>query len=175
MRGQCGGQGGDFDAEQKLAKEHSVVLAALYLRGAATPFQPPARKALEVRSVLRRSCAGLSSAAEVLRGAGLYEEACALEAPGLLGWAQHQLTQGRALTASCASYPMAWEFKLGSGAPPALWLDGSVPSRPTLAIVGSRIASSEALRFAFDVASRAVEHGYCVVSGGAKGCDTAAA
>lgn len=175
MNGHFGERGGGLDAERGLIEDHSAVLAALYLRGAATPFQPPPRRALEARSVLRRACASLSGAAGALRDAGLYEEACALEAPGLLGWAQRQLARGRALTACCDAYPVAWESKLGSGAPPALWMDGFFPLRPSVAIVGSRIASTEALRFAFDLGAQAVERGLGVVSGGAKGCDTWAA
>ncbi|MBI5707430.1 MAG: DNA-processing protein DprA [Armatimonadetes bacterium] len=175
MSESCGRRGGSFDLERGLVEDHSAILAALYLRGAVTPFQPPPRRALEVRSALRRACTGLSGAAKVLRDSGLYEEACALEAPGLLGWAQRQVARGRVLTACCAPYPFAWESKLDLSAPPALWRDGLVSSRPLVAVVGSRVASCEALRFAFEFASRAVEVGFGVVSGGAKGCDTWAA
>jgi DNA processing protein len=50
-----------------------------------------------------------------------------------------------------------------------------MPARPLVAVVGSRAAPRKAKRFAREVAAEAVRSGLAVVSGGARGCDAAAA
>lgn len=61
-------------------------------------------------------------------------------------------------------------------APPALIVRGDVglPARPTVAIVGARNASAAACRFARQIAQALGEAGVLVVSGLARGIDTAA-
>jgi DNA processing protein len=61
-------------------------------------------------------------------------------------------------------------------APPILWACGRIEllSRPTVAIVGARIASAAGQRFARTLAKDIGEAGYVVVSGMARGVDAAA-
>ncbi|WP_158968837.1 DNA-processing protein DprA [Chachezhania sediminis] len=61
-------------------------------------------------------------------------------------------------------------------APPALWVKGdtSILSTPMVALVGARNASSLGLRMARDLARGLGEAGFVVVSGMARGIDTAA-
>ena len=58
--------------------------------------------------------------------------------------------------------------------PTKLYLTGSLPSKPMIAIVGTRRPTPEAERFAQILAQDIVGHGYAVASGGAAGIDTAA-
>ncbi len=60
--------------------------------------------------------------------------------------------------------------------PPLLWVVGELAllERPTVAIVGARIASGAGRRFARSLAAALGEAGYVVVSGMAKGIDSAA-
>ncbi len=59
-------------------------------------------------------------------------------------------------------------------APPTLYLRGALPSRPGVAIVGTRAASDEALRFTRELAASLGEAGFSIWSGGARGVDAAA-
>ncbi|WP_437720712.1 DNA-processing protein DprA [Sorangium sp. So ce861] len=59
-------------------------------------------------------------------------------------------------------------------APPTLYLRGALPSRPGVAIVGTRAASDDALRFTRALAASLGEAGYSIWSGGARGVDAAA-
>ncbi len=61
-------------------------------------------------------------------------------------------------------------------APPVLWVVGAVEalSRPSVALVGARNASSLGLRMARKLSEGLSEAGFCVVSGLARGIDTAA-
>lgn len=63
-----------------------------------------------------------------------------------------------------------------SDAPPLLWINGNaeVLNKPMIAIVGARNASSLGLRMARKLAIDLGAAGYCVVSGLARGIDTAA-
>ncbi|WP_437730364.1 DNA-processing protein DprA [Sorangium sp. So ce1335] len=58
--------------------------------------------------------------------------------------------------------------------PPTLYLRGALPARPGIAIVGTRAASDEALRFTRALAAELGEAGYAIWSGGARGVDAAA-
>jgi DNA processing protein len=59
--------------------------------------------------------------------------------------------------------------------PPArLWMAGSRPRRPAVAIVGTRRADPDALTHARELARELVERGAGIVSGGAEGIDAAA-
>lgn len=116
----------------------------------------------------------LETAAEDLRRDGLWAEATALESPCLLEWAVELVSAGGALTAADDSYPQLWLSRLGASAPPAVWISGVLPSLPYVAIVGSREVNKKVFSFARDCGAVARRLGYAVVSGGAKGCDTAA-
>ena len=72
-----------------------------------------------------------------------------------------------------AHYPPALA-ELGD-APPLLWIKGRVEllTRPLIAIVGARSASSLGLRMARVLAEELAQEGFCVVSGLARGIDTA--
>ena len=63
-----------------------------------------------------------------------------------------------------------------SDAPPLLWAMGDISTlhRPTVALVGARNASSLGTRMARKLAAELAEAGFCVVSGLARGIDTAA-
>lgn len=58
--------------------------------------------------------------------------------------------------------------------PPRLDGRGALPAAPAVAIVGSRAASAAALATATALAAHAAARGWCVVSGGAIGVDSAA-
>lgn len=58
--------------------------------------------------------------------------------------------------------------------PPVLRVRGALPSRPGVAIVGTREPSAEGASFAFDAARALATSGVPVFSGGALGIDTAA-
>ncbi|WP_437874616.1 DNA-processing protein DprA [Sorangium sp. So ce513] len=78
------------------------------------------------------------------------------------------------------SYPAAlWALVTEAEAapptlPPTLYLRGALPARPGIAIVGTRAASDEALRFTRALAAELGEAGYAIWSGGARGVDAAA-
>ncbi len=80
----------------------------------------------------------------------------------------------RLITDDSADYP-AGLLDLND-APPFLWAMGNVPllSRPMLALVGARNASSLGTRMARKLACELAEEGYVIVSGMARGIDTAA-
>jgi predicted Rossmann fold nucleotide-binding protein DprA/Smf involved in DNA uptake len=127
-----------------------------------------------VEAALRRSGADLPNVVRVLSNEGLWLEATTLEQPGLLAWAERAYDQGVFLSAVEDSYPAAW-LRLGASAPPVLWKSGQVPQGLFLGVVGSRRVSPRVQAFAREVAAEAVRLGYAVVSGGAAGCDSAAA
>jgi predicted Rossmann fold nucleotide-binding protein DprA/Smf involved in DNA uptake len=124
---------------------------------------------------LRVDAPSLGRAAECLRARGHWAEALALEEAGLLGWAEGRVAAGEVLTAECEAYPARWLDVLGVSAPPALWRRGQVPPGPFLSVVGSREIGREVRAFCSAVAAEAARLDYSVVSGGAAGCDRAAA
>lgn len=73
-------------------------------------------------------------------------------------------------------YPSRWKRYLGMGCPPVLFGvgDGTLLKRGGLGIVGSRKAPSESLEYAARLARKCALQGVGVVSGGAKGIDSAA-
>ena len=154
--------------------EVEVVLSALYLPGGP-------RRGVVARSawpavcrVLREEAAPFGRAAEVLRRHGFWGEAVVLGEPGLVAWAEEACARGRVLTAASPFYPSCWLSRLGASAPPALWRRGALPFGPYVGVVGSRVLSPPARRFAADVAREVVRLGLAVVSGGALGADRAA-
>jgi predicted Rossmann fold nucleotide-binding protein DprA/Smf involved in DNA uptake len=147
------------------------VLAALYLRGAPRPFDVKRAGWHAVERCLRVRAVELGDASHALRSDGLWEEATALDTPGLMDWALSAVCGGRVLTAADDGYPLPWLTRLGRSAPPAVWIRGVIPPVPFLSIVGSRDVGRRVLSFARDCGKEAVRLGYSVVSGGAKGCD----
>lgn len=73
-------------------------------------------------------------------------------------------------------FPKRLKHHLKHAAPPLLYGAGSkdILNKGGLAIIGSRDASESALEFTRDVAAQCVHDGLSVVSGGARGVDTAA-
>lgn len=82
----------------------------------------------------------------------------------------------RCLTRKSPGYPKRLMNTLGAQAPGVLWLRGNENLLHTaaVALVGSRDAAPESLAFAQAVGRAAAAQGICLVSGGARGCDTAA-
>ena len=158
------------------------ILSALYLRGAPRSFDTKRNAWPVVERSLRRRNPSLGAASDALRQDGLWSEAMALETPGLLTWAERQISESRVLTAAHEAYPRRWLERLGASAPPAVWIEGPLPyeadglkeSPLFLAIVGSRVIGPYLRRFAAGCAAEAMDLGYMVVSGGARGCDLAA-
>ncbi len=95
------------------------------------------------------------------------------------GVAEAELRAGRAAGARLifntdADYPT--QLSDIPDAPPLLWLmgDAALLSRPMIALVGARNASSLGTRMAKSLAADLSEQGYIIVSGLARGVDTAA-
>lgn len=158
----------------ELGNEHAAILAALYLRGLAS-VEMARHRWPAVLSLLRRECAGLLSAESALRRAGFREEALALGSMGALGRAEHLVASGCVLTPASEGYPSRWRVALGWSAPAALWKRGPMPEGPFVTIVGSRQVPRPVWRFVESTAAKALCMGYAVSSGGAPGCDSAAA
>ena len=74
-----------------------------------------------------------------------------------------------------ADYPVRLRQRLGTSAPPLLYGSGprALPGSPGVAIVGSRDADAAALEFTERLAVKAAAEGLAVVSGGARGIDSA--
>ena len=120
------------------------------------------------------AAAALDALPEVARAAGVTDyTACP---PGV---AEAELRAGQAagarmVTFQDAAYPDA--LRDLSDAPPVLWMmgDAGVLDRPMIALVGARNASSLGTRMARSLAAELSEAGYTIVSGLARGVDTAA-
>lgn len=138
------------------------------------PFECARRRWPLVLSALRRGDARPDQAARCLYDSGYIPEAMCLESPKVLETAAELCQLERCLTALDASYPKRWIDRLGDAAPPALWIDGPMPSGPTISIVGSRHPRPDAVEFARELAECAVARGYAVMSGGANGIDLVA-
>lgn len=82
------------------------------------------------------------------------------------------MTGDRALTASDPEYPEL--LRELAGAPARLWVRGRLDPAPTVALVGSRRPTPYGLRMARRLATGLAEAGVTVVSGLARGIDTAA-
>jgi predicted Rossmann fold nucleotide-binding protein DprA/Smf involved in DNA uptake len=95
-----------------------------------------------------------------------------------LGLALEELEQSgvQVLSAVDEAYPQRLVERLGPKAPPALHAVGAVSllQESHLGIVGSRHVSAAAMAVAEAAAEAAVQHGWGVVSGGAKGVDRSA-
>lgn len=152
-----------------------IILGALYARGAPRSLDTPKRAWSGVANALRRTSCTLEASSDTLRLQGFWAEATVLQTPGLLSWAEAQHVGGHWLTAECPDYPASWLQSLGDSAPPVLWREGQMPSAHFLTIVGSRYVDRPVLAFAAGCAAQGVNMGHTIVSGGANGCDTAAA
>lgn len=73
-------------------------------------------------------------------------------------------------------YPQRVRQRLDAEAPGCLWAKGdlSVLQQPTVSLVGSRVLREENLDFAREVGRQAARQGYALVSGNARGADSAA-
>ena len=118
--------------------------------------------------------AALDALPELARASGAKDYA-----PCPAGVAEAELAAARAVgarmvTIGDASYPA--QLAETADAPPLLWMLGDISalSRPMIALVGARNASSLGLRMARALAKELAEAGYVVVSGLARGIDTAA-
>lgn len=152
-----------------------AVLTALYLRGAPRMGVVHRTSAGAAAYVLRAEQPTLESAHSTLRSNGFWAEATALQTPGLLDWAVQRVEKGEVLTLASKAYPMRWLARLGSQAPPALWLSGPMPTAPFLGAVGSRMLRPESGRFARTLGTVCASMGYGLASGGAEGADRLAA
>lgn len=149
-----------------------VALAALYLRGVSDAPPPPVRSLPAILHVIRVNGLTVEGLEPGVRRAGFYREAERFGLAGLTARAENLLANGSVLTAACPSYPPRL---LGGIGWPALWLDGPMPWLPYVAVVGARRSDVADRRFARAVAWSSRELGYAVASGGAPGCDAAAA
>jgi len=82
------------------------------------------------------------------------------------------MTDHRVLTRGDAEYPEL--LRVLAGAPERLWVRGALALAPTVALVGSRRPTPYGLRMARRLASGLARAGVTVVSGLARGIDTAA-
>jgi DNA processing protein len=129
----------------------------------------------------RRLLAEYGSAAEALRALPDVARAAGVSDYEIcpIGVIRAELQAGKAAGAQLLSdrdalYPAA--LRDIADAPPLLWCLGRTDllARPMVALVGARNASSLGMRMARKLAADLTEHGYVVVSGLARGIDTAA-
>jgi DNA processing protein len=118
--------------------------------------------------------AALAALPEVARAAGVADYT-----PCPIGVAEAELRAGRAAGARliCASDPeFPSRLQEIQDAPPLLWImgDAALLARPMIALVGARNASSLGTRMAKSLAADLSARGYLIVSGLARGIDTAA-
>ncbi|EPX87379.1 DNA protecting protein DprA [Rubellimicrobium thermophilum DSM 16684] len=117
--------------------------------------------------------AALRALPSVARAAGIEDYAPCPEGVALAEYRRGLAQGARLLLRGDADYPPA--LALLPDAPPLLWALGDVAllSRPMVALVGSRNASSLGLRMARSLAAGLGEKGFVIVSGLARGIDTA--
>lgn len=151
-----------------------AVLAALYAPGAPHGTALIRRRWPRVSREVRAHASTLESCPQVLSNAGLWLEARILEDTALLSWAMEKVRRAEVLTSACDRYPARWLATLEESAPPALWLQGSMPASPFFTIVGARSISNATASFVAECAASTASDGYCVASGGAAGTDRAA-
>lgn len=149
----------------------ACVFAALYTPGVGFARAVPGRWPRVSDALCRHLPEGLSGAARALHRDGLWEEACLLDVPGRLAWGENLVESGRVMTPFDSGYPQGWLDALGSGAPPALWVDGQVPTRPLVGLAGSRHLPPGASGLARSIGAYLASSGRGVVSGGAWGAD----
>ncbi len=118
--------------------------------------------------------AALEALPEVARAAGVDKYEICPEGVVLAEMKAARAAGARLICAGEAAYPT--DLLQVSDAPPMMWAVGdvSVLSRPMISLVGARNASSLGVRMARALASDLGEKGYVIVSGLARGIDTAA-
>ncbi len=118
--------------------------------------------------------AALNALPEIAKSAGAMDYAPCPEGVVASEMKAARAAGAKLLIAGQAGYPTALNDL--SGRPAALWALGdlSLLSRPIIALVGARNASSLGLRMAKKLAADLGDAGYIVVSGLARGVDTAA-
>ena len=81
-----------------------------------------------------------------------------------------------ALTRVSEGYPLRLRQRLGLDSPGCLWVKGDPTflSMPAISVVGSRQIRKNNLEFAVQAGTQAAKQGYVLISGNAKGADTAA-
>lgn len=164
-----------FVSDFELERQHSVLLAALYLRGLSRFAEPKRPSWHKILSKLRLECATFGTAPKALRRHGFDLEGLLLADSKLISKAEDFHARLRILTPVDSCYPARWLERLGSSAPPAVWWNGnSWRSGSGITIVGTRQVSRGVESWARNVGSAAAESGHLVVSGGAIGCDKAA-
>lgn len=149
-------------------------LVALYLRGAPHSFRLKRRNWGAVRDALCSANPDMNRVGEALRDSGLWDEALALESPGLIDWASDLVFEGCVVTVLNASYPTRWLDVLGSAAPPCCWKLGPLPVSQSVSVVGNRVLSTADRAFARSLGAEVVSHGWSVITGGAPGADSSA-
>lgn len=161
-----------------------AALCALYLPGASSGWAPTsgcgsghrpsaARVHAAAVAALLRQHPSPESWPEVLRRAGFWSEALIID--DLLARPVSPLPH--ALLADDDNFPDNWHARLGARVPPAFWVAGDLtvaPDTPLVGVVGSRDLSSADESFAEAVGAALAQHGYGVLSGGARGTDRAA-
>ncbi len=80
------------------------------------------------------------------------------------------------ITRANPSYPVALRKRLGLEAPGCLWAKGNLDilSMPSVSLVGSRALKERNRRFAREVGIQAAKQGFALISGNARGADSAA-
>ena len=120
------------------------------------------------------AAAALAALPDIARGAGIRDYATCPEGTALGELRAGHRAGARLVAIGEAGYPA--QLSDLEDAPPLLWLKGqdAVLSRPMIAMVGARNASSLGMRMAKSLARELSERGYVIVSGLARGIDTAA-
>ncbi|MBE0453824.1 MAG: DNA-protecting protein DprA [Roseovarius sp.] len=118
--------------------------------------------------------AALDALPEVARAAGVTDYTRCPEGVAIAELRAAHKAGARMLTCADAAYPAALHDL--PDAPPLLWVMGEMAAltRPMIALVGARNASSLGLRMARSLAAELSETGFAIVSGLARGIDTAA-
>lgn len=80
------------------------------------------------------------------------------------------------ITRANPGYPVALRKRLGLEAPGCLWAKGNLDilSMPSVSLVGSRALKERNRRFAREVGIQAAKQGFALISGNARGADSAA-
>lgn len=118
--------------------------------------------------------AAIAALPEVARGAGVHDYTPCPEGVALAEMKAGRAVGARLISGAMAAYPAM--LRDLPDAPPVIWVMGDCEllARPMVAIVGARNASSLGTRMARKLAAGLAEAGYVVVSGLARGIDTAA-
>jgi len=165
---------------------HDTTRAALLLTNRLVPLDVKPLTAREFWTLadrvdpgelVRHDAAGIAALAGVdLVEAGRFRTL--LDASRALGFEQERLLDGGITLISALDdrFPRGLRKRLGTACPPFLLVAGPAAAldTPGLGIVGSRDADDDVLTAARNAARLAVEHGWPVVSGLARGVDQAA-